>query len=66
MVAVPYASAPTAWAPPTRYTSSASAMAAAARVSVGTVPSGPGGVTRTASSTPAALAGTTVMSTVDG
>ncbi len=58
--------APTAWAPPMRYTSSTPAMAAAARVGPKTRPSGPGGTHSTTSATPATRAGMAVMSTVDG
>ena len=51
--------------PPTRYTSSTPAMAAAARIPGATVPSRCGEVTRTTSGTPATLAGTAVISTVE-
>jgi histidinol dehydrogenase len=51
--------------PPTRYTSSTPASAAAARIPGATDPSACGDVTRTTSGTPATLAGTAVMSTVD-
>ena len=51
--------------PPTRYTSSTPAMAAAARIPGATVPSRCGEVTSTTSGTPATLAGTAVIRTVD-
>src|SRR3989442_15380672 len=66
MLAVPYASAAIACAPPNRYTESTPAIWAAARMGVGTVPSGRGGVASTTSVTFATRAGITVMSTVDG
>src|SRR5437764_1051469 len=57
--------AATAWAPPTRYTSSTPARAAAARMPSLTVPSGPGGEQSTTSPTPATRAGMAVISTLD-
>ena len=55
-----------AWAPPTPYTSSTPAMAAAARVTAGTRPVPSGGTHKTTSETPATLAGMAVISTVLG
>ena len=66
IVSVPYAIAATACAPPIRYTSSTPASAAAASVESGMLPSAAGGVARTTCGTPATLATTAVMSTVDG
>src|SRR5947209_10091535 len=63
---VPYAIAAIACAPPARYTVSTWAIAAAARIASGTVPSRRGGVASTTSSTPATRAGMAVISTVDG
>jgi hypothetical protein len=63
---VPYAMAPTAWAPPTAYTSSTPAMAAAANVTCGTEPVASGGTHNTTSGTPATFAGIAVISTVLG
>ena len=66
IAAVPYASAATAWAPPTRQPSVTPAIFAAASTAGSTRPSSPGGVTSTISRTPATRAGTAVISTVDG
>lgn len=66
IVAVPYASAATACAPPTRQPSLTPAIRAAASTAGSTRPPGPGGVTRTISRTPATRAGTAVISTVEG
>ena len=63
---VPYAIAPIACAPPMRYTTSTPAIAVAASTTSGTRPSRSGGTHTTTSSTPATLAGTAVMRTVDG
>ena len=62
---VPYASAAIACAPPTRYSSSTPASAAAARTVSSTVPSARGGEHTTTSGTPATRAGIAVMSTDD-
>src|SRR5438094_6900673 len=66
MLAVPYARAAIACAPPTRYTASTPARCAAARIAAGTLPSGRGGVASTRSDTPATRAGIAVIKTVDG
>src|SRR6478672_12876942 len=63
---VPYAIAATAWAPPVLATSVAPARFAAYRTAAWIDPSRWGGVHTTISSTPATLAGTTVIATVDG
>jgi hypothetical protein len=64
----PYASIATAWAPPTAYTSStpSSAQAASTRWSGRPPFSRCGGLTTTRERTPAAWAGTTFITTVDG
>ena len=66
IVAVPYASAAIAWAPPTRYASVTPAILAAASTAGLTDPSLAGGVTSTISLTPATRAGTAVINTVEG
>ena len=63
IVGVPYARAAIACAPPTRNTRSTPASRAAASTTSG-VP--PGGVTITISPTPATLAGSALIRTVDG
>ncbi len=55
-----------AWAPPTRYTSSTPATAAAASVASSMWPSAAGGTHSTTSRTPATRAGAAHISTVDG
>ena len=55
-----------AWAPPIRYIRSAPAMPAAASTTGGGAPPRPAGVHTETSSTPATLAGITVISTVEG
>ena len=64
-VSVPYASAATACAPPTRNTLSTPATAAAASTVKFDFPSGVG-ATMTISGTPATFAGTAFISTEDG
>src|SRR5271157_2708716 len=66
MVAVPNASAPTAWTPPTAYSSSSPIMQAAAIVAGSALPCLSGGVTTTIRSTPATLAGTPAIIIIDG
>ncbi len=63
---VPKAMAAMAWAPPTRYTSSTPASAAAAREASSMRPSAAGGTHSTTRPTPATRAGTTHISTVEG
>ena len=55
-----------AWAPPTGWTSSMPTAAAAASVTSAIRPSGPGGTHTAISPTPATMAGTVVMISVDG
>jgi hypothetical protein len=63
---VPYATAATATAPPTRYTVFTPAICAATNVAASKSPPGPGGVTTQISGTPATTAGTVVIITTDG
>lgn len=64
-VAVPYAMAAMAWAPPALYTASAPVPRREQNLAGLTLPSLSGGVHTMTSLTPAALAGTTVINTVD-
>src|SRR5436853_4029803 len=64
-VAVPYANAATACAPPMRYTASTPAIAAAASTA-GLKPSRPAGETMMTSRTPATRAGIAFIKTDDG
>ena len=66
MLAVPWARAPIAWAPPTAWTSDTPSRWAVASTSGWTSPLGPGGEVRAISPTPAIWAGITFINTVLG
>ena len=63
-LSVPNASAAIAWAPPMRYTRSTPHSRQVPRIAASISPSGPGGAQTATSSTPAARAVTTPMTTV--
>ena len=65
-LAVPWAAAATACAPPALHTVSTPDRRAATSVAGSTLPSGPGGVSTMRSGTPATVAGMAVMSVTTG